>query len=443
MDGFRNEPTRREAYIPAIVEKAKELNLLDHDFTPDELTTERFQKLYADLLELEYSLIPTGLHTMDDGLDSQELVGMLRVVADFPVAGQHLPSLTKTVLAHWADLNGKSAAGKTGTDDALATFSQNVELERQARHFIGEAILEMHQKRSASAGASHLAKLCRARRSLFDAHFAFLFDLHEKLRTNAELDAILRALDGRYIAPVAGGDVVRDPSILPTGRNLHAIDPYRMPTYAATREAQKSVEQLLERYAREHGGALPRSVALVLWGTDNLKSGGVGVAQALWLLGARAVADEMGRIANVELLPLAELGRPRIDVVLTLSGIFRDVLPQQMRLLDRAVRLAAQADEPEAQNFIRAHVQEMLRQGVAWEDAVRRIFSNAAGSYGANVNHLVDSSTWENDGEIAQTFLSRKGFAYDPNGQFVEARADYERVLGASRWRFRTWIPLK
>jgi magnesium chelatase subunit H len=437
MDGFRNEPTRREAYIPAIVEKAKELNLLDHDFTPDELTTERFQKLYADLLELEYSLIPTGLHTMDDGLDSQELVGMLRVVADFPVAGQHLPSLTKTVLAHWADLNGKSAAGKTGTDDALATFSQNVELERQARHFIGEAILEMHQKRSASAGASHLAKLCRARRSLFDAHFAFLFDLHEKLRTNAELDAILRALDGRYIAPVAGGDVVRDPSILPTGRNLHAIDPYRMPTYAATREAQKSVEQLLERYAREHGGALPRSVALVLWGTDNLKSGGVGVAQALWLLGARAVADEMGRIANVELLPLAELGRPRIDVVLTLSGIFRDVLPQQMRLLDRAVRLAAQADEPEAQNFIRAHVQEMLRQGVAWEDAVRRIFSNAAGSYGANVNHLVDSSTWENDGEIAQTFLSRKGFAYDPNGQFVEARADYERVLGGVTLAFQ------
>ncbi|OYT71909.1 MAG: magnesium chelatase subunit H [Chloracidobacterium sp. CP2_5A] len=435
MDGFRNEPTRREAYVPAIVEKAKGLNLLDYDFQNDELTTERFQKLYADLLELEYSLIPTGLHTMDDGLDADELLGMLRVVADFPVAERRLPSLTKTVLAHWG--GSGAPASVAGAGDALAAFSQAVELERQARHFIGEAIAEMRRKRSASAGAALLAKLCHAKRGLFETHFEFLFDLHEKLRANAELDAILRALDGRYVEPVAGGDVVRDPSILPTGRNLHAIDPYRMPTYAATREGQALVGQLLDRYAREHAGALPRSVALVLWGTDNLKSGGVGVAQALWLLGARATADEMGRIANVELVPLAELGRPRIDVVLTLSGIFRDVLPQQMRLLDRAVRLVAQADEPPERNFVRAHVQEMLRQGVAFEDAVRRIFSNAAGSYGANVNHLVDSATWEDDGEIAQTFLSRKGFAYDASGRFVEARADYERVLSGVALAFQ------
>jgi magnesium chelatase subunit H len=436
MDGFRNEPTRREAYVPAIVEKAKELHLLDHDFRPDELTTERFQKLYADLLELEYSLIPTGLHTMGDGLDEQELVGMLRVVADFPIAERRLPSLTKTVLAHWAGTEADAGTGSNG-DKSLAAFSQKVDLERQARHFIGEAIVEMHQKRSASAGARYLAKVCQAKPSLFEEHFTFLFDLHEKLRTNAELDALLRALDGRYIAPVAGGDVIRDPSILPTGRNLHAIDPYRMPTYAAVREAQKTVALLLDRYAREHGGALPRSVALVLWGTDNLKSGGVGIAQALWLLGARAITDEMGRIASVELIPVAELGRPRIDVVLTLSGIFRDVLPQQIRLLDRAVRLAAQADEPPEQNFVRAHVQEMQRQGIAFEDAVRRIFSNAAGSYGANVNHLVDSSTWEDDSEIAQTFLSRKGFAYDPSGQFVEAQDDYERVLGSVTLAFQ------
>ncbi len=438
MDGFRNEPTRREAYVPAIVEKAKALNLLDHDFQDVELTTERFQKLYTDLLELEYSLIPTGLHTMDDGLDESELLGMLRIVADFPVAERHLPSLTKTVIAHWtgqpADVGQPLPASP---EDDLAAFSRAVELERQAKHFIGEAIAEMHKKRSAKAGAALLAKLCQAKRSVFEEHFEFLFDLHEKLRTNAELDAILRALDGRYIEPVAGGDIVRDPSILPTGRNLHAIDPYRMPTYAAMREAQAAVARLLDRYAHENGGTLPRSVALVLWGTDNLKSGGVGIAQALWLLGARATADEMGRIANVALIPLAELGRPRIDVVLTLSGIFRDVLPQQIRLLDRAVRLAAQAEEPPEQNFVRAHVQEMLRQGIAFEDAVRRIFSNAPGSYGANVNHLVDSATWEEDGEIAQTFLSRKGFAYDQNGQFVAARADYERVLGGVTLAFQ------
>jgi magnesium chelatase subunit H len=201
-----------------------------------------------------------------------------------------------------------------------------------------------------------------------------------------------------------------------------------MPTYAASREAQGDVARLLDRYRSEHGN-LPESVALVLWGTDNLKSGGVGIAQALWLLGAKAVADEIGRISGIELVPLEQLGRPRIDVVLTLSGIFRDILPQQMRLLDKAVRMAAKADEPAEMNFVRAHVTEQMATGVTFEEASMRIFSNAPGSYGANVNHLVDSSTWEDESEIAQTFLARKGFAYVENGDFVESRHGYERAL--------------
>jgi magnesium chelatase subunit H len=433
MDGYRNEPERSASYVPAIVEKAKLLKLLSEDFPETEFSSETYRNVYRDLLELEYSLIPTGLHVMGEGAEERELIETLRIIAEFPQAERKLESLTARVKRLLARAEG-AAAAQGG--DSLAEFSQFIEADRAAKECVASAVAEMYAKDSARAGAKRLAKSCHVSHAEFDDHFDFLFDIQEKLRVNNELDALLRALDGRFIEPVGGGDLVRDPGVLPTGRNLHAIDPYRMPTYAAFREAQASVATLLERFARERG-ATPETVALVLWGTDNLKSGGVGVAQALWLLGAKAVADEMGRVSGIELIPLEALGRPRVDVVLTLSGIFRDLLPQQMKLLDTAVRKAAAADEPESLNFIRAHVREQMRDGVSFEEAVQRIFSNAPGSYGANVNHLVDSSTWEDESEIAQTFLSRKGFAYVENGEFVESRVGYERALGGVTLTFQ------
>ena len=165
----------------------------------------------------------------------------------------------------------------------------------------------------------------------------------------------------------------------------------------------------------------PHSIALILWGTDNLKSDGEGIAQALALMGARVTSDEMGKVADVELVPLAELGRPRIDVVMTISGIFRDLLSLQVKLLDRAARMAAAADEPDDMNFLRKHVrQEMAETGCTFDEASNRVFSNAPGSYGANVNHLIESSTWEEESQLAEAFVSRKSFAVTPTGQWEE-----------------------
>jgi magnesium chelatase subunit H len=189
------------------------------------------------------------------------------------------------------------------------------------------------------------------------------------------------------------------------------------------------VRQMLERLAAEQG-SLPETVAMVLWGADNLKSDGEGVAQCLALLGARPVEDELGNVADVVLIPLEELGRPRIDVVITVSGIFRDLFHHQSGLLDKAVRLAAAADEPVEWNFVRKHTQAHAAElGVSPEEAAARVFSNAAGSYGANVNHLVESSAWEADEQLSDTFLSRKSFAYGPDGQWRGARQVMERSL--------------
>ena len=233
------------------------------------------------------------------------------------------------------------------------------------------------------------------------------------LRSDAEMDGLMRALGGRYVAPVPGGDLIRSPEILPAGRNIHAFDPFRMPTEYALRDGAAQADLLLATHA-----TMPRSVALVLWGSDNIKSDGVPVAQAMALIGARPRFDHYGRLSGADLIPLADLGRPRVDVVMTLSGIFRDLLPLQTRMLAEAAYLAASADEPAASNPIRAHsLAHMAETGCDLETAALRVFSNAEGAYGSNVNMLVDSGAWDDEGELADAYEARKGWAYGRDGR--------------------------
>lgn len=245
------------------------------------------------------------------------------------------------------------------------------------------------------------------------------------LQDETELTGILRALSGRFIAPVPGGDLIRAPEILPTGRNIHAFDPFRMPTAFAMQDGAAQAQRLLEAHDR-----LPRTVALVLWGSDNIKSDGGPIAQALALIGAKPRFDHYGRLSGADLIPLAELGRPRIDVVMTLSGIFRDLLPLQTRMLAEAAWKAATADEPLAQNFIRAHSLAYAEEmGVDIETAALRVFSNAEGAYGSNVNTLVGSSAFGQEDELADAYEARKSFAYGRSGKSVKNAALLQKAL--------------
>jgi magnesium chelatase subunit H len=240
-----------------------------------------------------------------------------------------------------------------------------------------------------------------------------------------ELTGLMQALSARFIAPVPGGDLIRSPDILPTGRNIHAFDPFRMPTAFALKDGASQAARLLETH-----DTLPRSVALVLWGSDNIKSDGGPIGQALALMGAKPRFDGYGRLCGADLIPLAELGRPRIDVVMTLSGIFRDLLPLQTRMLAEAAYKAATADEPLAQNFIRAHALTYAEQmGVDMDTASLRVFSNAEGAYGSNVNQLVDSSAFGQEDELADAYEARKSFAYGRNGKAVQNAALLQKTL--------------
>ena len=237
-----------------------------------------------------------------------------------------------------------------------------------------------------------------------------------ELAGNSEIDGIVHALDGGYLRPVAGGDLMRTTDILPTGRNMHGFDPLRMPSQFAMLAGGAQADELVDRYMVDNG-RMPESIAIVLWGTDNIKTEGGPIAQALRLMGARPRFDAYGRLAGAELLTLEELGRPRIDAVMTLSGIFRDLLPNQTRMLADAAWLAASADEPVELNFVRKHALAYQEQtGCDFDTAALRVFSNAAGTYGSNVNVLVDSGNWDDDDKLAEQYSSRKCFAYGRGG---------------------------
>src|SRR5207248_10248062 len=194
--------------------------------------------------------------------------------------------------------------------------------------------------------------------------FLLLTRVAEQLDSNNEIDSLVRALRGEFIRPGPGADIVQNPLVLPTGRNTHAVNPYSVPSQMAFARAKHTVDALLRRYFDEHG-RYPRAMALVLWGLDNIKTQGEGVAQALWLLGVRPIRDALNRATEVEEIPLDELQRPRIDVVMTVSGIFRDLFTPTMALLDKAVRRVAGLDEPPEMNYVRRNGSQSVESGTA------------------------------------------------------------------------------
>merc|ERR1711865_379109 len=182
----------------------------------------------------------------------------------------------------------------------------------------------------------------------------------------------------------------------------------------------------------EDGLTYPSSVAFVLWGTDNIKTYGESLAQVLWMVGIRPVPDSLGRVNQLEVIPLEELGRPRIDVVVTCSGVFRDLFINQMALLDRAVKMAAELDEPLEMNFVRKNALDQAEEmQCTLREAATRVFSNAAGSYSANVGLAIENGGWESENQLQEQFVGRKGFAFnaDKPGMMTQSTEHFKAAL--------------
>jgi len=385
----------------------------DQDLSPNE-RDRKVLNLHDRLLEIEQRLIPTGLHIFGRASRKREKLDLLRMVASFdrPEAGARaLPDLVAEGLG----------LSRPAEQEIITEHARRV--QEQMDEIISSALGVFLQEGS-DAAVAHLAQRANVPASDSRPLVALLELIVKQLNSNSEMDALIRGLRGEYIQPGPGADIVQNPAILPTGRNTHAINPYSVPSVSAFARAESVATALLTRYRDEHG-RYPRSMALILWGLDNIKTQGEGVAQALWLLGVRPLRDKLNRVTAVEPIPLAQLARPRIDVVLTVSGIFRDLFSPTVELLDKAVRLVAQLDEPENLNYVRAHVQLQMREESCGEDdAATRVFSNAPGNYGTNVNFMVMDSQWAQDETLGDLFVTRKCFAYgrDSAGRTIEGR---------------------
>jgi magnesium chelatase subunit H len=337
-------------------------------------------RLAAAVLELEYTLIPHGLHVTGRAPSEAERVDMLLAMAEAAHGLAPARAAVEALVAGASPERALARAGTSGDAQALASL------------------------RELAASDRHLAH-------------------------DTEVAGLLRALDGRYVRPAPGGDILRTPAVLPTGRNLHGFDPFRIPSAYAVQDGAKQAQRLLDRH-RADGHPLPESVALVLWGSDNLKNEGAPIGQALALMGTTPRFDSYGRVAGATLIPLEQLGRPRIDVVVTLSGIFRDLMPLQIRVLAEAAWLCASADEPPHSNYVRKHALAYQQEhGCTLEVAALRVYGNAEGAYGANVNNLIESGRWDDEGELAETFSRRKGHAYGRSGRPVQQTALLKSVL--------------
>jgi magnesium chelatase subunit H len=385
----------------------------------------RVQSIFEQLLEIEERLIPTGLHVFGKPPEQDSLIDMLRMVASFdrPESGaEALPDLICSALGY-------------EPYDALLKMPELYQRRQSVDAIVASAVLNatMHGVDFACEWLRDAAAV-EERRSR--PVLSLIEKVHDRLKTSAEIDYLMRALRGEYIEPGPGADIVQNPEILPTGRNTHAINPYSVPSKMAFVRAEAPVLRLIERHARENG-QYPKAIAMVLWGLDNIKTQGESVAQALWLLGVKPVRDRMNRVTDVEVISLEQLKRPRIDVVMTVSGIFRDLFGATMNLLDKAVRVVASLDEPAELNYVRRNIRDQAAsEGCSFDEAAIRVFSNAPGSYGTNVNFMVMDSQWEHDGALGDLFVTRKCFAYgrDASGRGLEGRENrnaLERALSS------------
>ncbi|MEQ8969161.1 MAG: magnesium chelatase subunit H [Coleofasciculus sp. C1-SOL-03] len=374
---YREDPKKNYALKPDICQKIVDSGLdtdcpfdeakkLGIPFTPDNVrlfSADAFNhylvKLYEYLQVVEQRLFSSGLHTLGEPPNSEALASYLNAYFGENGAADLIKEVTDK-LANPQTTPSSLVNDKTNNSDPLTTEIETI---------------------------AHLLQ-----------------------KNTDELTNLLRGLNGEYIPPAPGGDLLRDGvGVLPTGRNIHALDPYRMPSPGAYQRGREIAQKIIAQHLQEQGD-YPETVAVMLWGLDAIKTKGESLGILLELVGAEPIKEGTGRIVRYELKPLAELGHPRIDVLANLSGIFRDSFVNIIELLDDLFKRAAEAEEPEDQNFIRKHALALQDQGIQNNSA--RLFSNPAGDFGSLVNDQVTDGNWESGEELGKTWESRNSFSY-------------------------------
>ncbi|MBD2520620.1 magnesium chelatase subunit H, partial [Nostoc sp. FACHB-973] len=432
-----------------IVNLDKDINLPETD-ARDMSADERDNivgNVYRRLMEIESRLLPCGLHVIGKPPSAEEAIATLVNIASLDRQEEELVGLPRIIAnsigRNIDDIYHNNDKGiledvQLLQDITLATRAAVSALVQEQTDANGRVSLVSRLnffnmgKKEPWVEALHKLGYPKVDTALLKPLFEYLEFCLQQVCADNELGALLKGLEGEYVLPGPGGDPIRNPDVLPTGKNIHALDPQSIPTTAAVQSAKIVVDRLLARNKAENDGKWPETIACVLWGTDNIKTYGESLAQIMWMVGVRPVPDALGRVNKLELISLEELGRPRIDVVINCSGVFRDLFINQMNLLDQGVKMAAEADEPLEMNFVRKHaLQQAEDMGINLRQAATRVFSNASGSYSSNINLAVENSTWDSEAELQEMYLNRKSFAFnsDNPGIMDESRQIFESTL--------------
>lgn len=449
--------------VNSIVDKSRMVNL-DKDIELPEVDAKDMSAeerdnivgiVYRKLMEIESRLLPCGLHVIGKPPTAEEAVATLVNIASLDRPEDEILSLPRIItnsLNRDIDEIYKNSDKGVLTDVQLlqditmatrAAVSALVKEQTNAEgrvSFVSKLNFFNMGKKEPWVESLHESGYKQVDAAALKPLFEYLEFCLEQVCADNELGALLKGLEGEYVLPGPGGDPIRNPDVLPTGKNIHALDPQSIPTTAAVQSAKIVVDRLLARHMADNGGQFPETISCVLWGTDNIKTYGESLAQIMWMVGVRPVPDALGRVNKLELLSLEELGRPRIDVVINCSGVFRDLFINQMNLLDKAVKMAAEADEPLEMNYVRKHaLQQAEEMGINLRQAATRVFSNASGSYSSNVNLAVENSTWEEEAELQEMYLKRKSFAFDGDnpGVMQESRGIFESALKKAEVTFQ------
>lgn len=415
-----NEKSREKVLREEIVEKAEEAEL-DPGVKPGQDFEQYVDKLHEKISQLKETQIPYGLHILSDAPEEEELVDLLVSILRFD---GEVPSIRRKILeAQGVDYDEalenpeEKHRGKRYGNILDESTEIAKELMEEALAKEGSPCLKMHGEAKAAEGRG----LERRIYELIDVEnkekvseilkvIEYGLELAPQIdKVRREIPQLLRGFDSGFIEPGASGNVTRGRTdVLPTGRNFYAIDPNKIPTKAAWQVGKKLAENTIERYQEEEG-RYPETVGMVLWSTDAYRTDGEELSQILYLMGAEPVRDG-GRVTGVEIIPLEELGRPRIDTTTRMSGIFRDTLPNLWKLLDEAIQRVIDLDEPLDMNYLKKHTQEMEKE-VGEGEARNRIFSAEPGAYGAAVNYAVEASAWEDKADLRDVYVN-SAYAY-------------------------------
>jgi cobaltochelatase CobN len=420
-------PVIRDRLLQLAIQENLHQDLNYGDIEIDLNINDFVQRADGYLCELKEAQIRDGLHIFGCCPEGRQLRDLLMAIARHPGSGR--VGLTRAIAQDWGldldpltDEPGQELSAGDRTHPNLAdcrTVGDGItRLEETATQWVEHLLAQPHP-----AQGTPDPSLSRTTREL-----AWMGDrlLPNLQKTTQEIDFLLRGLSGRYVPSGASGAPTRGRAeVLPTGRNFFSVDIRAIPTESAWDVGRKAAEAVVERYTQEQG-EYPKTLGISLWGTATMRTGGDDIAEALALLGVRPVWDGMTRrVVDIEVLPVALLGRPRVDVTLRVSGFFRDAFPNLIDLFDRAVTAVANLPESPDQNPLAAQVQQEAQAwqaaGLSFEQAQGRsryrIFGSKPGAYGAGLQGLIESQQWETDADLAQAYLNWSSYAYTGQGE--------------------------